>query len=1113
MLYLVKGRAGSGKTAYLRNIIKKDVCVPEKRPMLIVPKQFSFESERTMLKELGAEKLSKIDIFSFSRLAHSVLKNTGEMQKKTPDAGVRTALMSEALLQLEGNLNVFSGYKFTPNALRPLVDFSKELKYAKINSEELTEKAGVLPEGLLKDKLNELNLIVQSYDALVKQSFFDDTEILDVLCEYAITNKIFKGKTIYLDSFRDFSKQEFELLSVMLCQADDVYITLCINEFPAKYTAFYFIKKLENRIRTIASRCNCGVEEVFCNQSDDAFSNDIFSLERNIYSEKPLQASQSDGSVEIVKCIDKLTECRYVASSIKKLLRSGKYRCKDIAVIERASGSYKSILIDELKRADVPVYDDSVRPVEYETLFVYVNALLMCITNGLTSENIFTYLKTGLTQLSVTDISVLEKYSLIWGIGSRQWSEGFTMHPDGFGRPLDEHSQKKLDYLNDLRKKVVAPVLRLKKECGEVTGKEICEKIYRFLIEQKITDKLYYFSEKLEAEGFPVEANRQGVCWDTLINLLDHMALLGEEKYISLSRWYELFSILVSSCEIGEIPQGLDEITIGSADRIRTEKKKVVFLVGVNKDEFPLVSVKNSILTDADRVALTDIGLEITPAFKDSVDEERFISYCAITGASEKLCMTYKTVDSDGSETFPSEIIDLAQKCIDGIRITEYGNLNGVDIAESEEALFSVFAENFGSDTTEQATLSQYFSQKDEYSGKINAIKNVLGDKKYHFNDSNVATALFKEDMHLSASRVENFYKCPFAYFVRHGLGAEPLRTAELDPAQGGNVVHFVMENLLKEYPKGRFLEATDDELKGFVEKILQSYINEMMGGAEGKSNRFMFLYNRLVETCMAIIKRLKDEFSVGSFEPCGFEVPIGSDDIPEYTVPLEKGVASIRGYIDRVDIMEKDGIKYLRIIDYKTGKKDFKLSEIFDGLNIQMILYLMALEKNGKKVYGDFLPSGVLYLPSKIGISNYLKERKPKPEEVAKQKKTSGQLSGMVLESLVVMNGMGVTENPDYFPAGFDTAKDKFTGNTYTLDNFKSISGLIDEKIRFMGDSLHNGEINAVPCGTNGEGAMCKYCSYKCICGYEYGDDIHQITNLNHKAAIEKLGGESDEQ
>lgn len=1112
MLYILKGRAGSGKTARMRQILAEKLNTSNSRPLLLVPEQFSFETERTMLKQLGAKKLKDIDILTFSRLSHNILKNLPLYQRNIPDNGVRIAMMSEALLQLEGRLSVFENFHINATSLRPLVELCKEFKHCKINSDILLQKAALLDDGLLKEKLQEINIINEAYDALIKQSYFDDTDALDLLCDYTIKNNFFADKTIFIDGFRSFSKQEFEVLGVMLSQADDVYITICSDEFPGKYTPFYYTKNFENRIRTIASKNNVVVNDAFYKQSEDAYPKDIFILEKNLYSEKDYFLTESDGSITVAECVDKDDECRYVASSIKRILRSGNYRCRDIAVIERVGGSYKNDIVDELKRLSIPVFEDSRHSLKYETLFIYLNAVLLCLTQSFNTENVLTYLKTGLSSLSFAEISRLEKYALVWGVGTTQWTNGFEMHPDGFGKALDEKAKNKLEELNKSREKAIAPILKLKKECCDKTGKEITENIYNFLVGQDIQSKLFDLYKQLNDDGFPVEANRQEVSWNEMMNILDSMAILGNEKYISLSRWYELFKILVDSGEVGEIPQGLDEVIIGSADRIRTEKKKIVFLVGVNKDEFPLVSVRNGILTDSDRVSLTNLGLEIDPPFKDTVDEERFISYCAVTAASEKLFLSYKTVDSVGEELFPSEIIDVAKNSITDLDFVRTRDMDPMELIESEDGAFSLLAENYSENTSLRSTLFEYFSDKQEFIEKINSIENVLGDKKYKFVNDNISKDLFKKDMYLSASRVESFYKCPFAYFIRYGMKAEPLRVAELDPAQGGNVVHFVMENLLKKYPKGQFISADDGELKEFVEKILNEYIEEMMGGVKGKSSRFLFLYNHLVETCMAIINRLKNEFSAGAFEPCGFEVAIGGEDIPPYEIELSEGKASIHGYIDRVDMMEKDGIKYIRIIDYKTGTKEFKLAEIFDGLNIQMILYLMSLEKNGKNVYGEFIPSGVLYLPSKIGISKYLKERNPQLEDVEHQKKISGQLSGMVLESLVVLNGMGAVDNPYYFPVGYDSIKEKFTGNTYTQKNFRSISKIIDEKIRKMGDSLHKGEVYAIPCGSKGEGIMCKYCSYKSVCGYEYGDEVREISNFNHNTALQMLGGDDDE-
>ncbi len=1101
MLYLVKGRAGSGKTRLLRQKIQETLNNKSSRPLLLVPEQFSFDTERAMLSFLGPADLKNIDIFSFTRLALESLKNTPYFTKNIPDAGARNILMSEALFQLEGRLSVFSDVKPTVTALAPLVDFCKELKYCCINSEDIEEKLNLVKEGYLKTKFSEISLINDAYNALVTNSYFDDTDSVHLLSIIAAEKGLFKNKTVFIDGFRAFSKQEYECLDVILSQADNVYITLCADVNLKKNSPFKFIKEFEHRIRATASEHSVTVAEIPCEQNENTFSGNILQVEKCLFSDVSNSVS-SDGSVIVAECNDVDSECKYVASQIKKLIRSGKYRCRDIAVIERTNGTYKNKLIEELKRLDVPVFDDNRRPLAFEPLFIYLKSILACISTGFTAENVFNYLKTGFSDLSVTDISMLEKYALIWGISGKRWTEDFTMHPDGFGFDIDEKASKRLEKLNNIRKNAVLPVLQLKKNCAGKDAKSVTEEIYNFLVSQKIPEKLFDLYTDLYDEGFPVEAQRQGVCWDILMNMLDTMALFGEEKFISLSRYSQLMQVLIESGDVGEIPQGLDEVKVGSADRIRTEQLKVVFLVGVNKDEFPLVSVKSGILTDSDRVLLTSLGLEIRPPFEDTVEEERFIAYCAVTAASEKLYLTYKTTTADGGKAVKSEIAETALNFIDDISVTRFDECDPLDFVESENTAFTLLAKSFNENSSVKSTLLKYFSGNSSYSGKLSALYRVSGNEKIQFEDASVSKALFGENIYLSASKVESFYNCPFAYFLRYGLKAEPLRIAELDPAQSGTIVHLVMETILKKYPKATFVEASEDELKKTISTVLSQYLEEKMGGEIQKSKRFMFLFNRLLDISMAIIERLKAEFNVGEFEPKDFELRIGGGDVPAYELPLDDGSVKVTGSIDRVDLMEKDGIKYVRIVDYKTGKKEFKLSELFDGLNIQMVLYLMALEKNGKNYYGDIIPAGVLYLPSRIGVSNYLDKRSPSPENVAAQKRVSGKLSGMVLDSPVVFNGMGVAEMPDYFPVGYK--KDGSSrGAFYSLQNFRNLSKVIDGKIINMGESLHKGRIAPVPCGSNGEGKMCKYCSYLSVCGYEPGSEINEITSLSHGEAL----------
>ena len=746
MLHLLKGRAGSGKTAKMREIISQMAENGGSRPLLLVPEQFSFETERMMLELLGPKNLKNIDIFSCPRMAFSELQKSGLSNLKTADNGLKAAIMSEALLQLEGKLNIFSNVRHNSTALSPLVDFCKELKYCCIDSNTLTEKLENSTNPFLKNKLTELDLIRNSYEALLTQSYFDDSDAVSVFTNHATESCYFKNKTLFLDGFRDFSKQELECLKLAFSQCDDVYISVCVDKKVKKFSSFYYMKELENKLRAIASKTDTPVDEHFCEQNENAFAQDISRLEKLLFASEKIEKSNYNGDIIVAKCSDSENEALFVATTIKKLLKSGEYRCRDIAVIERTNGTYKKSVIDALKRLSIPVFDDSRQPLATETLFINICSALECVSKGFTTQTLMSYLKTGLAGLSVSEISRLEKYALIWDLKASGWQKDFTMHPDGFGKELDENAKIILDELNSIRKKAVLPLLKLKKDCENADGKKIAAAVYEFIINSKIKDNLLKLTLELDDGGFSVEANRQEYSWNVLMHILDTMAIITEGKYYSLKRWYELFMILVSSGDMGEIPQGLDEVTVGCADRIRLEKTKVVFLVGVNKDEFPLVNVGSGILTDADRVLLTNLGIEVRPPFEDTVDEERFIAYCAITAASEKLYITYKCNDGEGGALFKSEIITTAEKAFENFNTVVTSELPADYFIESEEGAFSAFSKNYLYNNEIKSTLKTYFEDKKEYKGKIDALEILSGNEPFGFKNSENSKKLFGED-------------------------------------------------------------------------------------------------------------------------------------------------------------------------------------------------------------------------------------------------------------------------------------------------------------------------------------------------------------------------------
>ncbi len=1104
MVYLIKGRAGSGKTRKLREILGKTALEENNKPILLIPEQFSFETERAILKQFGPKTLKNINVFGFPRMAYSNLANSHILKSKIADFGIKNALISEALLQLHGKLEIYGNLRHNSASLSPLVGFFKELQNCGINSDELNEKLPSVKSTFLKNKLSELDLINESYKALLSQSYFDDGDLLSYFNDFALETKYFKGKTVFVDSFRSFSFYENKTLEIIMSQGKDVYFTLCTEGRQGEFSSMRFMDDFERKLRTIAAKCNAPVSEIICTQNENAFSKDISILEKALYKDD-FAPETGDSTVKVIKCSDIDDECRYVALQIKKLLRSGEYRCRDIAVIERSAGTYKTKIINQLKHHGIPVFDDSRRPLENETLFLYVNAICDCIANGFSTEKIMCYLKTGLTKLTLTQISDLEKYAVIWDVKGSGWQKDFTMNPDGFGNEMNSAALTKLENLNKYRKTAVIPLIELKKQCEGLDGMAITKCIYDFLSEGTVRQKLFDLCISLENEGFLVEAGRVEQSWNILMNILDSMANLTKDKFITLKRWFELFTILVSSGDSGEIPQGLDEVIVGSADRIRTEKTKVCFLVGVNKDEFPLVHVSGGVLTDSDRALLIDNGLQVNPPFESALCEERFIAYCAVTAASQRLYMTYKTNNGSGVTLYPSELITTALSAISHSETVSTAELPKEFFIESTEDAFSVFAENYHCNSSLKSTLGEYLKNDEIYKDKLNALYRVCGNKPFSFENSQISTVLFGKDMHLSASKIDYFYNCPFSYFLRYGLKTEPLTVAALDPSQSGTIIHYVLENVLKEFSGDRLFNSDNEQLKEYVSNILRVYLEEKMGGFLEKSKRFLFLYNRLVDISLTVIERIVSELRIGSFVPVEFELYIGGEEIPPYETALDDGSVKVTGSVDRVDLLQKDGIKYIRVIDYKTGKKDFKLSDLLDGINIQMVLYLMAIIKNGGECYGQAIPAGVLYLPSRIGLKDFLSLRSPTADDVNAQRKECGRLSGMVLDSPVVLNGMGVEEKSGYFPVSFK--KDgSAAGNIYSQKQFSSLSRHIDNKIKDMGNFLHKGYIPALPWGSNSQGDKCIYCPYKDICGREFSGDVRERSGLRHSGALKVL-------
>ena len=1107
MLNIITGRTGSGKTRLIRSMATEIANVQAGKVIIIVPEQFSFETEKGMLGLLGNEKINNVEILSFSRIAERLLSQYGKIDKKVADDGVRAVLMSRAIETLEDKLTVFSRYKRFPQLLQEILDFHKEIKKCGVANEELGVLADKVTKASFSGKLSELSLIFACYDALLSQNFTDSNTYLDMLYELLWDVDYFKGKTVFLDAFSGFSGQEYKVIEQILRQADDVYVTFCCDTSKnnGRYELFYNANVEIKRLKSIANKINVKIAPERVLHSKKEFKKDELNfLEEHIFSADNEKYNADADAITIIPCRTKTEECQIVAAEIKKLIRKENLRYRDIAVIVRKEEDYTKDLSSAFRKYEIDCFHDNRQPIDTQPLVVFVKCLLDILVKGFESENVLRFLKTQLYGFTVEEIALLEDYCLMWKIRPSMWMNTWAENPKGFGEELDPISQETLNRINSLRERIVGPILSLKNRIKNTDGETVSRELFAFLRNAKIDENLKIFTEFLNENGEIDLALEQGRIWKMLTEILDGLYFALGKTSVSIERYSELFTILVASKNMGVIPNGIDEVIVGSAGRIRASAPKVVFLMGVNTGVFPRDSTAGVIFNDIERCELIKNGLPIISNLEYSAVSENFIAYHAATLATDKLYFTYPALGSDSSSLTPSEmvgdVIKMFPKC--NIR-TENPKFDRV---ESRNSAFSVLAGENVNGSVLGETLKQYFN---ENNGENELSKLQKADKKdFQIADSSLATDFFGKNMYISASRVEKFYKCPFSYFCEYGLKAVPRKEAEVDAALSGTLIHHVLEIFLSQNPKNELNSFNDIEIRTKINEIIDDYIIENMGGYEGKAPSFMRTVSLLKETAFKVVKQLVAEFSQCKFTPADFELKINVDgQIPPYEIDLQNGgVVKIVGSIDRVDTYETEDNTFVRVIDYKTGGKEFKLGEVFYGLNMQMLIYLFAIWQNGGEYYKNATPAGVLYFQAK---SPRVKSDKITRDSHEADSKTASmqelRMHGMVLNNIDVVAAMENNCEGLFIPASLDK-NGALKGNVISLNALSALKNRVNNSIRNMANELQSGYISAFPIDGG-----CAWCNYKDVCKREESDPIKEFEVPGFDDAISILRGDED--
>ncbi len=1082
MLQFVLGRASSGKTYFVVEKIAECITQGE-NPVLLVPEQFSFESEKNVLDRVGDGAAQRVSVISFTRLCDEVERVAGGVCGESVTDADRVILMNRAIKLCRDELVRFKKYASSSSFARLMIDSINEFKQNFISAQDLRDAADSTDDEQLKLKLFDTALIYENYDTVLAEKFIDNTDRLTKLY-YALENhRYFENKTVFIDSFKSFSGQQYKIIERIMQQAKNVTVTFTDNpQERSEFGLFSNIKRVKNRILNIARANAMHICDDIVLSAKNYFHEDLSALE-DFMSFGKTDFQDKCPNITLCRADSVYSEADFVARNIRRIVRENGARYSDFVVIARDTANYEDALEVACKKNNISCFIDKRIPLSSMPTAVSMLAAVN-VAKGFCTENILRFHKSGIGILDFEEIATLENYTYLWGIDGDGWLCEWTMNPDGFSayETLSDETVKKLTQINSLRERAIEPLVRLKENFGD-TARDMARAVVDLFDDCDAAERFKNFSKQYSDDGIYSDAMRQS--WDALMQILNSLTLCFGESRISKKEFCDALNMSVTLGSVGVIPQMIDEVIFGAADRIRPSRPKYAFIMGVNQGVFPRSQENSGLFVNSEREKLISLGLQIPDkTFSSGIDED-YLLYSNVCCASHGVFISYTATLDGVSSAEPSAIVTDIQKNFDCRVFAEPSQLSDDFLPETREDAFSLLCGSISAESDDAITLANALGGSDI----SDRIDNVLNCRKntVHTISSETAKQLFGEKITMSPSKFDTFNRCRFMYFCRYGLRVEHLQPAEFNAMQRGTLVHYVLQRAVEDYGKN-LATLNQERICELVENYTDEYLGMIAGYNDVETPYLKYLVSTIKRTLKYVVARLALEFAQSDFTPIKCELKIGGKncDMPYINIPIENyGSLELGGVVDRVD--RWDG--YIRIVDYKTGHRDFRLPDILFGQNMQMLIYLYAVTKNEN--YGG-IPAGILYMPAsrdKNGV------------------KSNRRMNGLLPADEALITAMDKENAGEFVPKFSEKSpSDSFVGQ----EDFNKIFTFVETKLKETGRSIYGGNIDADPIDGLDSGA-CKYCEYQSVC--RTGDKKHKtVPKLTNQEVLEEIERQAKE-
>ncbi len=1116
-LRFIYGRAGSGKTRHCLNEIKARIEGQATHPLVfLVPEQFSFQAERDLVSVLETGGILKTEVLSFQRLAFRVFNEMGGITYPHIHPAGKCMILYRILDKMRDSFRIFSKSSDREGFVSTISTLITEFKRYGVTTEHLEQAGHELSEdNPLRHKLSELNLIYSEFERTLAQRYRDSEDDLTLASQKLATASLYDGAEIWIDGFTSFTPQEYKIIGQLLKKAKTVTISLCTDTLgdsaSGEMDVFLPVKKAYKKLTAMAGDHHFAIESPIALDGEPLIrfkhSPELAHLEKNFYTYPYRTFKEKTQELSLFSAVNIFSEIEAAARDIIRLCRDQNMRFRDIALVTRNLSGYEKLIEVIFSEYGIPCFIDRKVDINNHPLVRLILSMLDIFNENWTYEAVFRYLKTGLTGVGRNDIDSLENYVLACGIRGSHWTSGKDWHmsPDLIPDERNLEAQSKmLESINGIRALVAAPLLSFRRKTkGRKNASEFCTSLYDFLCTLHVPESIEKSIEAFREMGELALANEYAQVWNIVMEVFDQaVEVMGDETF-GLERFSKILKIGFGEYKIGLIPASLDQVLVGSVERSKSHEIKAMYLLGVNDGVFPSSVAKEGILSDQDRAVLNHMGLELASDTRTQAFDEQYLVYRTLTTSGHFLRISWPIADSEGKTMRPSTVISRIRKLFPAI--TEMSNLLPPKAIEEEMELISGGNPAFrqmvsvlrrkadGNDISPLwQNVYQWFYGQKEWARSCetarlafrykNMAQQISGDK---------LRALYGDPLATSVSRLEKYTACPFAFYVQYGLGARERKVYRLSPPDIGTFMHAVIERFSGLVSKGDITWRSFDRewCNNKVSEIVDEMLLKMQGTGIAASKRYTALTSRLKRVVARAVWLIAEHIRRSSFNPIEYEVGFGDKEkYPPITIELNSGQKiQLTGRIDRVDALKTEEGTFLRIIDYKSGTKDFKLSDVFYGLQIQLITYLDAIWESGSKVSESPVhPGGMLYFKIDDPI---IKSRAGLTEEeieavIMKQLK----MKGLLLADVKLIKEMDNTISGASMIIPATVNKGDVLGkNTSgaTLDQFNILRKYVRKLLKDLCTEIMKGNVNIKPYKKKGA-TSCKYCSFLSVCQFD---------------------------